>query len=353
MADDVPLALYLPGGLFLKPDPKVSIEVKLPEIKQAGVSVSNWEVMEKIKILSLPEIFASLRVINYSREMIHFEGELETMRAMRKVILLIDGKTIKLSGFSDLLKVKVKRKEMPQPTKREWEHYFAERGMESFDDERPGERPDTIHITGLPVSWFVSKTADDGRACPRILAQAFQKFGKVREVGTYETADNPKQFSSLGPGSTALHFEAFIQYEKYPAFCTAMQNLRGMKLIRLEGGGKEAAAIIRVDFDRSAFLSDRNIRKRRRAEERERRAREEEEQREEEERRREVKRQETQKRREEEERAQKRARKLEAKQKKKEQQAMVVSELKAVAVSRRAEAQRLLGVLLAGAAEAK
>lgn len=354
MADDVPLALYLPAGLFLKPDPKVSIEVKLPEIKQIGVSVSNWEVMEKIRVLSLPEIFVSLRVANYTREVIHFEGELDSLRAMRKVVLLIDKKSIKLSGFSDLLKVRAKRREMPHPSKEDWEEYFEDRGMDSFEDERPGERPDTVHIKGLPFKWFVSKTSE-GSPCPRILTQAFQKFGKVREVGFYEpsSSDNSKRFSSFGPGTKAPHFEGFIQYERYSAFCNAMQSLRGMKLIRLEEGGKEGTAIIQTDFDRSAFLSDRNIRKRRKYEERQRRAEEEEERREMERLREEDRRKEELKRKADEEKAEKKAKKLEAKRQKKEEQAMLVAELKAVALSRREEAQRLLAVLLAGAAEAK
>lgn len=354
MADDVPLALYLPAGLFLRPDPKVTIEVKLPDMKQIGMSVSNWEVMEKIKILSLPEIFASLRVVSYTRDVIHFEGELETTRAMRKVVLLLSGKSIKLSGFLEMLKVKVKQKELSQPSKQEWEDYYADWGMEAFDDEKPGERPDTVHIRGLPTKWFVSETSE-GRPCPRILTQAFQKFGRVREVGIYEpsSSDNSNNFSSFGPGTWALHFEAFVQYEKYSAFCNAMQSLKGMKLIRLEEGGKEGMAIIKADFDRSAFLSDRNIRKRRRFEERQRRANEEEERRVREREKEEQEQKEEMKKKMEEERAQRRAKKLEAKQRKRKQQAMLVAELKAVAVSRREESQRLLSVLLAGAAEAK
>ena len=352
MADDVPLALYLPAGLFLKPDPRVSIEVKLPDMKQVGVSISNWEVMEKLKVLSLPETFASLRVVNYSRDVIHFEGELESMRAMRKVILLIDKKSIKLSGFSELLKVKAAQKEVPHPSKQEWEDYFADRGMRAFDEERPGERPDTIHIRGLPVKWFVSRTSE-GSPCPRILTQSFQKFGRVREVDISSSPDSSQHFSSFGPGSRALHFEAFIQYEKYSAFCNAMQSIKGMKLIRLEEGGKEGMAIIQTDFDHSSYLSDRHIRKRRKAEERQRRAREEKERQELERQREEEREREKLKLKADEEKAQRRAEKLQVKQKKKEEQAMLVAELKAAAVSRREEAQRLLSVLLAGAAEAK
>ena len=352
MADDVPLALYLPAGLFLKPDPRVTIEVKLPAEKQVGVSISNWEVMEKIKVLSLPECFASLRVVSYTRDVIHFEGELESTRAMRKIILLINKKSIKLSGFSDLLKVKAYQKEVPHPSKQEWEDYFADRGMRSFDDERPGERPDTMHVRGLPVKWFISRTSE-GKPCPRILTQAFQKFGQVREVDMATSADSSQHFSSFGPGSKALHFEAFIQYEKYSAFCNAMQSVKGMKLIRLEEGGKEGMAIIQADFDRSRYLSDRNIRRRRKAEERQRRAQEEQEREELERQREEEREREKLRMQAEEEKAQRKAEKLQAKQKKKEEQAMLVAELKAAAMNRREEAQRLLSVLLAGAAEAK
>ena len=279
MADDVPLAFYQPAGLFLKPEARVLIEVKLPEIKSTGSSVSNWEVMEKVKALSQPEEFQSLRVANYSRELIHFEGELDSVRAMRKIILLLHGKSMKLSGFSELLKLKAKQLLQPFPTKTEWEDYFQARGVSSFEEGRPGERQDTIRVSGLPVKWFGSKTSE-GRPCPKVLAQAFQKFGPVRQVGIYDPTAAAalghrglETFVPFGPGmgTRMFHFEAYIQYEKYAGFCSAMAGLRGMSLLRLEGGGKEIVAKIQVDFDKSAFLSDRNIRKRVRAEERRRR----------------------------------------------------------------------------------
>lgn len=282
MADDVPLAFYQPAGLFLKAEARINIEVKLPEIRASGVSVSNWEVMEKLKALSKPEEFQTLRVARYSRERIEFEGEFESLRPMRKVILLLNGKSMKLSGFTELLKIKAKQLEPPFPSKKEWEDYFSERGVQTFDEAKPGERPDTIRIKGLPVKWFVSKESE-GKPCPRVLAQAFQKFGKVRQVGIYDTSTSSTSFSqsasfsSFGPGSgaRALHFEAFVQYEKYASFCSAMSSLKGMQILRLEEGGREALARISVEFDRSGFLSDRSVRKRRHAEERRQRESEE------------------------------------------------------------------------------
>lgn len=276
MADDVPLAFYLPAGLFLKPEARVWIEVKLPEIRSAGTSVSNWEVMEKIKALSKPVEFQSLRVANYSRELIQFEGELDSVRNVRKIVLLLHGKSMKLSGFSELLKLKAKQLLSPQPTKSEWEEYFQARGVPNFDEGRPGERPDTIRIQGLPVKWFVSKTSNS-RPCPKVLAQAFQKFGPVAQVGIYDPTAaaalgrrDVDSFASFGPGTRLFYFEAYIQYEKYAGFISAMNALNGMSVLRLEDGGKEAVARVTVDFDKSAFLSERNIRKRMRAEERRR-----------------------------------------------------------------------------------
>ena len=277
MADDVPLAFYLPAGLFLKPEARVCIEVRLPLIKTMGATISNWEVMEKIKALSLPVEFQSLRVVNYSRELIQFEGELDSVRSMRKIVLLLHGKSMKLSGFSELLKLKAKQLLPPQPTKAECEEYFHARGVSMFEEGRPGERPDTVRIKGLPVKWFVSKTSE-GRPCPKVLAQAFQRFGTVRQVGIYDPTvaaalgRKEDSFASFGPGSGSrlFHFEVYVQYERYAGFVSAMDSLRGMSILRLEDGGREAVARVTVDFDKSAFLSERNIRMRTRAEERRR-----------------------------------------------------------------------------------
>ena len=264
MADDVPVSFYPSCGLYLKMEARIHIEVRLPEIRNPGVSVSNWEIMEKLKAQSEPEEFQSLRVVLTSREIIRFEGEFETVRALRKVILMINGRTIKLRGFSDPLKIKASKAEDLFPTKQEWEDYFISKGIETFDEGRPGERPDTIHVKGLPVKWFTSKTSDS-KPCPKVLTQAFQKFGKVRQVGFYDPSGetSSKDFSSFGPGSGSevLNFETYVQYEKYNAFCSAMEGLKGMKLMRLQAGG-QAEARIKVDYDKTGFLSDRGIRKR-------------------------------------------------------------------------------------------
>ena len=298
MGDDVPVSLYPPGGLFLKPEARIHIEVRLPEIRNPGVTVSNWEVMEKLKAHAHPEKFNNLRVLTSSREAIRFEGEFGSVKILKKVVLLLNKKTIKLRGFSDSLRVHACPAETSFPTKEEWERYFQERGIETFDDGRPGERPDTIHIRGLPIKWFTSPDSGD-RPCTNVLSQTFQKFGKVRQVGFYNPSSSTSSssavkggaaaFSSFGPGAGAefLNFEAYIQYEDYKGFCDALASLKNMQLSKVQGdpAGHTAIAKIKVDFDRSGFLSERNIRKRLHVEEKRRREVEEREREKEEERR--------------------------------------------------------------------
>ena len=273
MGDDVPVSLYPAGGLFLKPEARIQVQVQLPEIRNPGVTVSNWEVMEKLKARIHPEKFDSLRVINSSRETILFEGEFVSVRILKKVILLLHKKNIKLKGFSDPLRVLASQTNSAFPLKEDWEKYFREKGVETFNDGRPGERPDTVHIRGLPIKWFVSPTSE-GKPCLTILMQSFQKFGEVKQVGFYEpvlpqsassvTVDST--FSSFGPGAGAefLNFEAFIQYKDYKGFCDALASFKGMLLSKVQDDitAQPAIAKIKVEFDRSGFLSERNIKKR-------------------------------------------------------------------------------------------
>ena len=50
-------------GLYLKPVAKLNISVQLPQLKSPGSSISNWEVMEKLKKMIKPDTFLVLKVI--------------------------------------------------------------------------------------------------------------------------------------------------------------------------------------------------------------------------------------------------------------------------------------------------
>lgn len=94
-------------NLFLKPIAKMTISVALPQLKLPGKSISNWEVMERIKAMVAPEQFSALRISKSTMDFIRFEGEVENKTVVKSLLGRLDGKSIKLSGFTDVLKVRV------------------------------------------------------------------------------------------------------------------------------------------------------------------------------------------------------------------------------------------------------
>ena len=257
--------------LYLKPIARMVIIVQLPELKIPGSSISNWEVMEKLKTAICPNVFAYIKVTKTSMDFLHFEAEAETKDLLQKFVNDLDGKVIKLSGFAETLKIKAGKAKVKYPKKHDWIAFF--RDSKIFDESKCGERPDTLHIKGLPIKWFVVN--DRGtQGCPseNIIREIFETFGPIRELdipildpyrprmqsGSLEENAGFKTFSF---GSN-LYFEAFVQFEDYTSFEKAMQEFKGKKLLHIFEGEKLASANIEVDFDRTAHLSERNINKR-------------------------------------------------------------------------------------------
>ena len=54
--------LYELQGLYLKPVAKMNICIQLPLIKTPGKTISNWEVMEKVKHMIRPDNFMTMKV---------------------------------------------------------------------------------------------------------------------------------------------------------------------------------------------------------------------------------------------------------------------------------------------------
>lgn len=277
--------------LYLKPVAKLGVHVTLPEIKVAGVSISNWEVMERLKSMVAPDQFTVLKVVESSMEFIRFEGETDTKSLITKFISKLEGKFMKLSGFAEPLKVRAAESKMKFPTAHDWNSFFRE--AESLDERNPGERPDTIHIKGLPCKWFGNDESAN-KPSEEVLASVFSRFGKIRSVDIpildpyrQKISKGNSEFQTFYYGSH-LHFDTFVQYSQYQGFSNAMAALKGMKLMYISEEGRAATANIQVDFDKSGHLSAKNIKKRdqerqklidmeRKEEERKQREREEEE----------------------------------------------------------------------------
>ncbi|KAM6149233.1 A-kinase anchor protein 17A-like [Rhynchocyon petersi] len=253
-----------PHGLYLKPITKMTISVALPQLKQPGKSISNWEVMERLKGMVQSHQFSTLRIAKSTMDFIRFEGEVENKSLVKSFLACLDGKTIKLSGFSDILKVRAAEFKIDFPTRHDWDSFF--RDAKDMNESLPGERPDTIHLEGLPCKWFALKDSGSEKPSEQVLVRVFEKFGEIRNVDIpmldpYREEMTGRNFHTFSFGGH-LNFEAYVQYREYAGFIQAMSALRGMKLMFKGEDGKAVACNIKVSFDSTKHLSDASIRKR-------------------------------------------------------------------------------------------
>lgn len=253
-----------PHGLYLKPISKMIISVALPQLKQPGKSISNWEVMERLKGMVNTHQFSTLRISKSTMDFIRFEGEVENKSLVKAFIAALDGKSIKLSGFSDILKVRAAEYKIDFPTRHDWDCFF--RDAEGMNETSPGERPDTIHLEGLPCKWFAAKDSGTEKPSEDVLVKVFSVFGEVRNVDIpmldpYREEMTGRNFHTFSFGGH-LNFEAYVQYKEYVGFVKAMNALRGMKLMHKGEDGKAVACNIKVSFDTSRHLSEASIKKR-------------------------------------------------------------------------------------------
>ena len=256
--------LFKPLGLYLKPIARLNVCVQLPLLKEAGKSISNWEVMERIKNMIRPHAFTSLKIVKSTMEFIRFEGETENKSNIPTLIARLEGKSIKLSGFPDQLKVKAGEAKPAFPGRHDWDAYF--RDAKNMNEMKPGERPDTIHLKDLPCRWFSSKKCKErDKPSESCLKKVFGQFGDIRCIDI-PMLDPYRKEMTLGVGSIKtgaiqtftfgqdLIFEAYVQFKEYIGFVKAMDHLRGMKLLYMDELGKCAVTNIKVWYIQSSRL---------------------------------------------------------------------------------------------------
>ena len=245
-------------SLYLKPIAKINVSVQLPQLKTPGKSISNWEVMEKLRYMVRPDVFLILKVIKSTLDFIRFEGEVENKSLVQVFINRLDSKTMKLSGFPDVLKIRAAEAKILFPTRHDWDSYF--RDAKNMNEMKPGERPDTINFKDLPTRWFANrKDKIKDKPSEYIVKKVFETFGEVRAIDIpmldpyrkeNTTASGTIQTFTYGQDLT---FEAFVQYTEYIGFVKAMNALRGMKLLYKGEDGKTQAASIKVGTSHSTY----------------------------------------------------------------------------------------------------
>ncbi|XP_054161392.1 A-kinase anchor protein 17A-like [Oppia nitens] len=252
--------------LYLKPHAKLTITVTLPTLKvmdNSGqvMTISTWEVMDKLKKKVKPLKFKTLKVSKSNIEFIRFEAECDSQHSLDQTEARLNKVSLKLSGFAQLLLVKTARVKIGS-TRHEWETFF--RDNQHMNEMKAGCRPDTLYIQSLPVKWFGGE-----KPSPNLLVKVFGIFGDIRRfhIPVLDKKDEEDGFKRFN-FSESLSFEAYLQYKDYISFVKAMDALKGMKLVKklTEVNNKKHNYLeydINVDFDKTKHLSDKAIKKRR------------------------------------------------------------------------------------------
>ncbi|KAI8433990.1 hypothetical protein MSG28_012141 [Choristoneura fumiferana] len=261
------VALYLPQRLYLKSFARLNISIQLPAHKVHGKSISNWELMEKLRKMIQPDAFSVLKVSKHSSEVIRFDAELENREKLERVLSRLEDRIVQLNDYPDPLKVKVAETKSDFPSRHSWDSFF--RDATDMDEMKPGERPDTLHIANLPIRWFVHERDRDEDAPPSesIVKKVFEKFGSIRQADVPVADPFRLQMKAAMRGITtppseqALYFEAYIQFNEYVGFVRCMDALRGRKLLRKRDDMAEWCGI-RVDFDKTKHMTDAAVKRR-------------------------------------------------------------------------------------------
>ena len=113
-----------------------------------------------------------------------------------------------------------------------------------MNEMKPGERPDTIHISNLPCRWFATKqdkTKGNDIPSEYLFRKVFEVFGEVRcvDIPLADPYRNKMKTHLSGMKTFSfekdLSFEGYVQFKEYICFVKAMDALRGMKLLHKEG----------------------------------------------------------------------------------------------------------------------
>uniref|UniRef100_A0A1B0B822 RRM domain-containing protein n=1 Tax=Glossina palpalis gambiensis TaxID=67801 RepID=A0A1B0B822_9MUSC len=259
VADCIPL--YLPHSLYLKPVAKINISVALPSNK-TGKSISNLDIMEKLSFALKPDKFLVLKVSKSTVDFIRFEAELDERSRLRSAINRLDGISLKLPGFNESFRVRASESKDDFPTRHDWDSFF--RDASNMDEMKAGERPDTIHISHLPIKWFCPRHLeheDNAKPSESIFKRIFEKFGSVRcvDIPICDPYRNKMNADINGMKTFSFEqdvlFEAYVQFDEYVGFVRAMDEFRGMKLVR-KFVDKTQAVNISANFDTTKHLSD-------------------------------------------------------------------------------------------------
>ncbi|CAL4136338.1 unnamed protein product, partial [Meganyctiphanes norvegica] len=253
-------------GIFLKPIATGNCTTPVPELHNAAGLTECC--MARTRFFSFPGLHNNVKTLPTRSQLdfLLFDAEIETKKNIQQVIGKVDQKGIKLSGFSELLKIRATEAKTDFPNRHDWDSFF--RDAKHMNEMKPGERPDTVHFQELPCRWFAHlNDISSNKPSEYVLRKVMSSFGDVREVDIPVNDPYRRKMSASINGIKTfsfggdLLFEAYVQFREYIGFAKCMHAFQGKKLVFAEEDNAWTTNI-KVDFDRTKHLSEYSIKKR-------------------------------------------------------------------------------------------
>lgn len=149
-------------------------------------------------------------------EFIRFDAELEDFSKLKSVVDRLDGRQIKIANYTELVKVRSSQTKDDFPTRHDWDSFF--RDTRDMDEMKAGERPDTIHLSNLPIRWFCPRhqeNEENVKPSESIFKRIFEKFGAVRMVDIPACDPYRKDMKSYVSGMKTFSYDGELYFEGY------------------------------------------------------------------------------------------------------------------------------------------
>lgn len=155
-----------------------------------------------------------MQVSKSTLDFLRFDAELDSADKIKSVIGRLDGRTFKLTNYTEVVKLRASMAKDDFPTRHDWDSFF--RDTRDMDEMKAGERPDTIHLSNLPIRWFCARhlaNDDDVKPSESIFKRIFEKFGEVRSVDIPICDPYRKDMKAHMSGMKTFSFDQELYFE--------------------------------------------------------------------------------------------------------------------------------------------
>lgn len=159
-------------------------------------------------------LFIFVQVTKSTLEVIRIDAELEDRSRLRNVLDRLDGNSMKLPRFTESARIRASEQKDSFPKRHDWDSFF--RDARDMNEKKAGERPDTIHFSGLPIRWFCPRhqeNEDHVKPSESIFKRIFEKFGEVNLVDIPICDPYRKDMKTHMTGMKTFAFEQDLYFE--------------------------------------------------------------------------------------------------------------------------------------------